>query len=722
MYTRPGRAWKRGGALPPGSTQRRSLGPFSPTVGTPRSPVNTPRSGDGGPLTILGGGIFGSALAFHLAALGAARIRCLDWTDGHSGTSRSSGILTTVGWDPWDLALVRESAAELRALSDANGWGELRSDGGVRLARTEPDVTWLRAMERLHRGHGVPAQLLDRIAAEALLPALDLEGVRAALSTPDDATFSVGEVAVGYREAAERLGATFEPAAHPVRLHRRDDRWEARTESGTFESSRVVLAVGAWLKPLLDDLGAALPLAPFRTQAARLRTSPLSGPGPTIHDLDLEVYVRPDRLGRLLVGDGTERREADPATTVWDADPAFVAKAEEATKGLWGASTAPGVESAWAGLCVASPDRFPLVGRVPGAPGAFVATGFNGFGAMRAPALARALARGILLDEWSALAPADPARFSGPVAPFEPRPLFPLDREIDLGSPDVDSPPAAPSAGSHDFGTAPLETRPITSGDEVDSLELPPLSEWFDPFLRQFMRDALRTGGEVEVVVSAGRVAGVYLYSPAEGVASIFTRAGPVARRYLPGRHPGGIYTDRRWAPGGETIEIMAIDLTDWAPPGALRNPIRLATAAELPRVAAVMRELTGAVDQRWFATLPRPEELGFLCEIEGRIAGMSWATVVGTHARGHSFMVHPRYRGLGIGTDLLQARTLWLRQRGVRQIVSEIYAGNAASRIAAERSGMAVVGRMYHYRPAGARGPERVRSAAPRTSGRPSR
>lgn len=681
-----------------------------------------PRSGEQPRLTVVGGGIFGSSLAYHLAALGAPRVRCVDWSGGRSATARSAGILTTVGWDPWDLALVRESVAELRALADATGLGDLRHDGGVRLARTEPDAAWLRAMEGLLRSVGVPARLLDRSGVEELLPAMDLEGVSAALSTPDDATVSVAEAAVGYREAAQRLGVEFTSTTAPVRLRRSGDQWEVVADSGKFEPSGVILAGGAWAKTLLLDLGSELPLAPFRTQAARLRPSTLVAPGPTVHDLDLEVYVRPDRLGRLLLGDGTERRETDPATAAAEADETFVEKVREVTQGLWGSPTAPEVESAWAGLCVASPDRFPLVGRVPGVPAAYLASGFNGFGAMRAPALARRLARGILLEEWSSLAPADPARFSGPVVPFEPRPFFPLDRANPAGDAVPDPAAGETPPGSVDFAPPALEVRSVRDEGEVGALALPPLSEWFDPFLGQFMRDALRTGGEVEVVEAAGRIGGVYLYSPVEGVASIFTRLGVVARRYVPGRQAGGIYADRRWAPGGETIEVMAIDLTEWRPRGAIRNPIHLATAAELAEVAAVMRELTGTVDQRWFATLPRAEELCFVCEVDGRIAGMSWATVVGAHARGHSFMVHPRYRGLGIGTDLLQARTLWLRQRGVRQIVSEIYAGNAASRTAAERSGMAVVGRMYHYRPAGARGPDRVRSAAPRTSGRPLR
>jgi RimJ/RimL family protein N-acetyltransferase len=81
---------------------------------------------------------------------------------------------------------------------------------------------------------------------------------------------------------------------------------------------------------------------------------------------------------------------------------------------------------------------------------------------------------------------------------------------------------------------------------------------------------------------------------------------------------------------------------------------------------------------------------------------------------------VHPRYQRLGIGTDLLTARMLWLQRSGGRQVVSEIYGGNLASRTAAERAGMALVGQMFHFRPARPGGAESPpRSAAPRTGDR---
>lgn len=667
---------------------------------------------------VLGGGIVGAALTYFLARSGAAPVTQYDWRSGRSATPRSGGILTYVGWSGWDLELVRESAAVYRELSDELGFGGFEEAGGLRIARTEPDRAWLRQMHAwLHRC-AIPSELLDAPAARPRWPQLDLPDDATVQFAPGDATFSGAAASAAFTQMAVELGAESIVGASPARVSRSAAGWSVATPQRSVTAAHVILACGAWTKGILEELGLSLPLAPFRAQAARLRTAPLVGPLPAVHDLDLEVYFRRAPSGRLLVGDGTERSESEPERARYEADPEFLVRVQAAVAHVLPELQVRDVEASWAGLCMASPDRYPVVGRVPGAPGLLVASGWNGLGAMRAPAIARRLAGAIAHDRWESLAPADPGRLAGQRIVLPLQPEFPLEH-VAVGT----TPGEVPAPASH-FPSPALDAsvevgvRTVGSVDEAMALRLPPLSEWFDPFLPQFLADAIRTGGTAEVAEVAGRPLGVYLSSPVEGIGSVFTPCRRVAARLLAHRPPGGVYSDRPWLRGGEPIAILAIGLGGWRPGRPFRHPVRLAGRGDLPRAAALMREVTGSVDDRWFATLPRPEEVGFLCEVGGRLAGMSWATVVGEHARGHSFMVHPRFRGLGIGTDLLQARTLWLQDRGVRQIVSEVYDGNVASLRATDRTGMAVVATMYHY--AGRRlgtGP-RATFAAPRTLG----
>ncbi|HZY71322.1 MAG TPA: FAD-dependent oxidoreductase [Thermoplasmata archaeon] len=646
-------------------------------------------------VAVLGGGLFGAALARFLAP--DRRVALIDADDprlGPSGTATSAGILSVQGWDPWDLALVRETAVEYGRIASSEGCPAPRRSGGVRVARTDEGVRWLDRVERGLVSGAEESLRLGRGELENLLPFADLADVSVGLFTPADSWVDPAELRAAFLRAGVRAGVELCRTVSAI-PERRDPDWLLNGPEPTVAKSLVV-ACGASTRSVLDGIGCPLPLAPFRAQVVRIRPCPLQGAFPTLHDLDLNLYARPDAHGRVLVGDGTGTVEEDPLHWAVSADPEFTARISAITSDLLVGLNSLRIERAWAGLCVASPDRFPLVGRVPGAPGLFVASGFNGFGTMRAAALARRLADAMRSGEWDDLRPADPGRFRGSVGRFGPRPEFPLEGpEPDEALPPPPRPLRPAADGQDEDGVA---YRRLHSLAEIARLRFTPLSEWFDPFLPYFARDAVRTGGGVEVGESEGKVRGVLLSGSAEGVASGFTRVRRIAERFLEGVDVGGIYLEEPWRAGGATVEIYAADLRDYTPAEPLRNKIRIARGEDLPAIRALMRAELGAGVDAWIGSLPRPEETGFLCEIDGRAAGVSWLSRAGAFARGHSFVVHPRFRGLGIGSDLLTARMLWLKRTGGRSVVSEIYDGNAASRTAAERAGMALVGKMYHF------------------------
>lgn len=655
-------------------------------------------------VVVLGAGLFGAALTHHLSRDRSGTIVLVDAPPAgalRSATLSSAGILTYPGWDAWDLALLRETNAEYQSISDRTGHGGYRINGGIRWTRTVEGEDWLERARGVLARNAVEAELVGPDRAADLFPSCTPEGFRTGLFVRDDAIFSAPDLAAEYLRSAVRRGVVTRLLRAAPRITSDGSLWQIHLDTESVETANLVLACGAWTKGILERLRHPLPLAPFRAQACLLRPLPLSATFPTLHDIDLNLYVRPAFRGRLLAGNGTETTEADPDHAVATADRPFVDRIREEIGSILTENGHVEVEEGWAGLCVASPDPFPLVGKVPGATGLFVASGFNGFGAMRAAALASRLARGILEDRWDGLVLADPGRFPAGLASSEPRPKFPL--ESDRWTEEVGDGSGTASEGAGLFPGRPeddpsIEYRPLGSMLDIDRLGQPRLSEWFDPFLPLFMKEALRTPGRVEVAESDDELRGIYLRGAGEKVGSLFTRTRAVAAHYLRHRGPHALYAEEPWESGGEPIDILAADLRDWEMRGTLRNLIRIARPDDLPPIRRLMRESGAIGDDTWFDTLPRPEETAFLCEIEGRIAGVSWVTRVGRYARGHSFMVQPRFRGLGVGTDLLRARMLWLRRMRVVQVVSEIYDGNVASRTAAERAGMACVARMFHY------------------------
>ena len=168
----------------------------------------------------------------------------------------------------------------------------------------------------------------------------------------------------------------------------------------------VVVAAGAHTGRLLD--GADLPLAveAYRVQAYLSEPTPLSDRLPALYDATEGYYVRPsDR--QVLVGDGTVPEPQDPTDWKRSADGWF--RGDCATYLETAVGEPLGERRSWAGLCTATPDGDPLVGER--APGIYVATGFQGHGFMRAPAVAERLAGQVLggdgVDAY------DPTRFDG---------------------------------------------------------------------------------------------------------------------------------------------------------------------------------------------------------------------------------------------------------------------------------------------------------------------
>jgi len=379
---------------------------------------------------ILGAGIAGCALAEHLAPHRLS-VTVLDpGPRGGGATGRAAGIVTEQLWNPWDIEVTREAHLEaVRLLKDADSpsyWqnGFVRTTRDPKLAKSLTS-----AGERL-RAAGVRVRDIASDDLAAIFPDSQFPDDTKGLFTPRDACVTPSALADAYARSAQREGATFVENVGAVQPVWKDDLWSVEVGRERWASTRLIVAAGAWSKRILQGIGTPLPLCPYRMQAALL----LPGEGapeefPSIHDLDTDVYVRPEAGGRILAGDGTESTESDPETFVRGGDPEFIAHLAASLAGpfpTWGAAE---VVSSWAGVCTATQDRRPLVGPIPGRPGLYVMTGFNGFGIMRAGGVARRLADALKAEasgrpDWSALGPVLPERFPVGETTFQPRPGF----------------------------------------------------------------------------------------------------------------------------------------------------------------------------------------------------------------------------------------------------------------------------------------------------------
>lgn len=383
---------------------------------------------------ILGAGIAGCALAYHLARRAVGTIVVFDpQTPGAGATGRAAGVITEQLWDRWDVETARESREEYAEIARRRDPTAFSVNGFARWTRNREALPVLEAAVERLRSWSVPVSALSVQSLAEKVPWGRFDDVLGAIWCPDDAVVTPSRMGELYTEGARDAGVEFLFGSPLVRFGSEADHWVLDLVGRSVRAKRAVVAAGAWSKRLLALAGHPLPLAPYRTQAAVLRPSiPDTRRFPSVHDIDLDVYVRPEENGRILAGDGTELVEVDPDRFPTAGDERFVANLAESFATRFPGWADAELVRAWAGVCVATPDRRPLIGPVPSAQGLYAITGFNGFGVMRAGGAAARLA-GVLASgegserELDKIRPVLPGRFAGPVSSFPIRPGFTLE-------------------------------------------------------------------------------------------------------------------------------------------------------------------------------------------------------------------------------------------------------------------------------------------------------
>ncbi len=358
---------------------------------------------------VVGGGILGASAALALAQQGH-EVTLFERSSLASGsTAKAAGILSAFTWNDHDYGLIAETrglVGEVMGLALAAG--EKAARGAWRTAEsiligTGPSLATLGSFqERLGR-MGEEVDRLDSRAAAREFPGVLFEPGEEVLVAEEDGVIEAGDLFSALRVRLADEG---------VRIHENRPVSHLPVRDGRVEGAdAVVVAGGAWTRGLLAAAGAPLPIQNYRTQLASLEM-PDAESVPIVHDLVRHFYVRPESDATVLAGDGTELRPFEPDLYDEAADSAFVHSLAERMVARFERGGEARIRSGWAGLVVATPDRHPLCGPVPGVEGLFVLTGDNGFGLMRGLALGERLADAVGGRVDPVL---DPARF-GPGA------------------------------------------------------------------------------------------------------------------------------------------------------------------------------------------------------------------------------------------------------------------------------------------------------------------
>jgi len=348
-------------------------------------------------VAVVGGGAVGVTAAFDLATRGADVTLYERDEIAAESTGRAAGLLYDAYAEDVDARIAERAMERFDALADELEFGFERAPY-VWFA-TEPGraADAVRADADRMRDHGLDVDALSPGELGREYPALRVDDIEAAAVARNAAVADTAAYARGMAEKACEAGADVRTNTEATL-----SRDPLRVNGVAYDA--VVVAAGAHTKPVLADVGVDVPLKPYRVQALTA-----SGPDvPLFWDGTRDYYARPHPTG-LLAGDGTQRREFDPDTYDRSADDAFVD--DTVDKLRYRVPDADlSVDRAWAGLCVATPDKNPLLGELED--GIFVAAGWQGHGFMRSPATGEAVAE-LVLGDREKIGPYDPTRFDG---------------------------------------------------------------------------------------------------------------------------------------------------------------------------------------------------------------------------------------------------------------------------------------------------------------------
>lgn len=359
-------------------------------------------------VVIVGAGVMGAAVAWHLTTLGCRSVILLDQasTPGTGSTGRATGGFRAQFASAINVRLSLLAREKLRCFHDETG-GDCgyQPVGYLFLAADHGQLGTLREAIAIQRAAGLVESVLvstDDIAR--INPAIVLDGVVGGTFGATDGYIRPLGILQGYLDGAQRGGAQVEYGAGAIRLELGRGRIAAlTTPSGRIAAGHVVNATGAWAADLARLAGVDLPVTPVRRQVALTApTSVLPSSTPMTIFAEDGFHFRV-RDGRVLLLWPTDTVGADRFDTTFDASwlDGVISRAHRRVPAL----RAVPVDRAgsWCGLYEMSPDHHAILGAAPGLDNFWLINGSSGHGVMHAPALGQLLAEMILTGRATSL-------------------------------------------------------------------------------------------------------------------------------------------------------------------------------------------------------------------------------------------------------------------------------------------------------------------------------
>ncbi len=360
-------------------------------------------------IVIIGGGVVGASVAYHLTKRGARDVLILEReaVQGAGSTGKATGGVRAQFETEINIKM------SLYSLDFFKNWEfdcGYEPRGYLFFATDERQFDYLRRNVEKQKSLGVKGvEIVDREAIKEICPILNCDDIAGGSFGQTDGFINPLAVMRGFTTKALENGARIEFETRVLSIETENGKVRAvETDRGRIECEKIVLASGAWASELAKTAGIGLPVEPQKRQIIWAKSrNRLPENLPMVIDLGSGFHFRPARdfVDSAANSDNTEVLFAYPDSqqkTSFDVDfdESFIEKVYEKAKhrAPFLFETTPMRAKCRAGLYENTPDHHAILGGCDEVEGLYFANGFSGHGVMHSPATGRALAE-IMLDD-----------------------------------------------------------------------------------------------------------------------------------------------------------------------------------------------------------------------------------------------------------------------------------------------------------------------------------
>jgi sarcosine oxidase subunit beta len=343
---------------------------------------------------IVGAGISGTSIAFHLAQKGVKDIVVIEKSYLTSGATGRCGAGIRQQWGTVMNCKLAKASIEFfekaKAILKYPGDIEFKQEGYLIVAVNDEEDRQFAENVKLQNSLGIPSRKVTRAEAKQIVPHLNTDAIKSATFCPTDGHLNPFKMNDAFYQAAKNLGVKFLFHEEVKEIVVKDHQIEqVITDNRTIETKNVINAAGGFSKEVGLMAGIDIPVYPENHEI--LVTEPIEKiQGPMVMSFAKNLYCQQVPNGNFLMG--RSNPDAVPSHSIESSWKFLDEMAKTVTEFLPVISKLR-ILRQWAGSYNMSPDRQPIIGDVKELPGFYLACGFSGHGFMFSPMT------GLLLSE-----------------------------------------------------------------------------------------------------------------------------------------------------------------------------------------------------------------------------------------------------------------------------------------------------------------------------------